>query len=143
GYEGAHRQEVELDQSAARSMRCWVVPPTNLDSRMPEDLLNSEQFDVEDGCKGVTDSVYFTDLLVNDYEDSQIPSPPSDPSSQHALTAAKTSYGRSKNFRVEEDILLVSAWLNVGMDPILGVDQSQGIYWRRIHEYFHGNKKFE
>ncbi|RLN34028.1 glutathione S-transferase T3-like [Panicum miliaceum] len=29
------------------------------------------------------------------------------------------------------------------MDPIHGVDQSQGTYWRRIHEYFHGNKKFE
>jgi len=29
------------------------------------------------------------------------------------------------------------------MDPTLGVDQSKGAYWRRRHEYFHGNKKFE
>ena len=37
----------------------------------------------------------------------------------------------------------MSAWPNVGMDPTLGVDQSKGAYWRRIREYFHGNKKFE
>jgi hypothetical protein len=29
------------------------------------------------------------------------------------------------------------------MDPTLEVDQTQSTYWRRIHEYFHGNKKFE
>ena len=29
------------------------------------------------------------------------------------------------------------------MDAISGVDQSQGTYWRRIYEYFHGNKTFE
>jgi len=37
----------------------------------------------------------------------------------------------------------VSAWLNVGLDPILGVDQSHDTYWRRIYAYFHGNKNFE
>jgi hypothetical protein len=39
--------------------------------------------------------------------------------------------------------LLVSAWLNVGMDPIQGVDQSHGTLWTRIHEYFNDNKTFE
>jgi len=37
----------------------------------------------------------------------------------------------------------VSAWLNVGIDPIQGVDQSQGTYWGRIYDYFHANKTFE
>ena len=50
--------------------------------------------------------------------------------------------GRSKNFSIDEDIFLVSAWLNVSMDGINGVDQSHGTYWKRIHEYFHVNKKF-
>lgn len=90
-----------------------------------------------------TQSVYFTDLLVNDVDESQFAAPTSDPISNGAPTAAKISQGRTKNFTTQEDILLVSAWLNVGMDPIQGVDQSQGTYWARIHEYFHANKEFE
>jgi hypothetical protein len=30
---------------------------------------------------------------------------------------------------ISEDILLVSKWLNVGMDPIQGVDQRHGTLW--------------
>ncbi|KAG2549313.1 hypothetical protein PVAP13_9KG289413, partial [Panicum virgatum] len=48
-----------------------------------------------------------------------------------------------KNFSTEEDCLLVSAWLNVGIDPIQGVDQSQGTYWGRIYDYFHADRTFE
>jgi hypothetical protein len=32
---------------------------------------------------------------------------------------------RTKNFNVDEDKLLVSAWLNVSQDPIQGTDQSK------------------
>jgi hypothetical protein len=76
---------------------------------------------------------FFTDLLRTDGEDSQNPCP----------AACKGSQRRTKNFADEEDTLLVSAWLNVGMDPIQGVDQPQSSFWARIHDYFHTNKTFE
>jgi len=87
---------------------------------------------------GAMGSRSHTDLILNGYEESQ-----DDPLTNQAPATAKSSQGRTKNFSSEEDILLVSAWLNVGMDAISGVDQSQGTYWRRIHEYFHANKSFE
>ncbi|PVH34910.1 hypothetical protein PAHAL_7G064400 [Panicum hallii] len=116
-----------------------VVPPIGLDGRMPQDLLSSEEVAI---CN-LSSGSYFTDLLVNDVEESQDLPPPSQTTNGHAPAAAKGSQGRSKNFRDEEDILLVSAWLNVGMDAIQGIDQPLGIYWRRIHEYFNANKTFE
>jgi hypothetical protein len=87
-------------------------------------------------CTGTMDSGYYTNLLVNGVQESQ--APPSD-----ARAAAKSCQGRSKNFRDDEDILLVSAWLNVGMDPIQGVDQRHGTLWTRIHDYFNANKMFD
>ncbi|KAG2598248.1 hypothetical protein PVAP13_5KG475800 [Panicum virgatum] len=110
---------------------------------MPEDLVNTEHIDVNDGCNDGTQAGYFTDLLVNDLEETQVAQPTSDPTIDDGPAAAKCSQGRSKNFSTEEDCLLVSAWLNVGMDPIQGVDQSQGTYWGRIYDYFHANKTFE
>ena len=92
-------------------------------------------------CTGTMDSRYYTNLLVNGIEESQATR--SDVRIQHGRATAKSSQGRSKNFRDEEDILLVSAWLNVGMDPIQGVDQRHGTLWTRIHEYFNANKKFD
>jgi len=88
------------------------------------------------------DPGYYTDLLVNGVGQSQPVTPPSDPSPPNARATAKNSQGRSKNFR-DEDILLVSGWLNVSMDPIQGVDQTQGSFWKRIHAYFHQQKMFE
>ena len=98
---------------------------------------------------------YYSNLIVNGVEQSQYltyysdlspridPSPPSDPTNHNGHASAKSSQGRSKNFRDEEDILLVSGWLNVSMDPIQGVDQTQGSFWKRIHAYFHQQKMFE
>ncbi|KAG2617508.1 hypothetical protein PVAP13_3NG181483 [Panicum virgatum] len=76
---------------------------------------------------------YLSDLINLPVQESQ----------DHGPAAAKGSQGRTKNFRDDEDRLLVSAWLNVGMDIIRGVDQSQASYWERIHDYFHANKSFE
>jgi hypothetical protein len=70
--------------------------------------------------------------------------PPSDaPAAPEQVHAAAKEKRRSKNFRVGEDKLLVSAWLNVSQDPIHGVDQSYSTYWGRIHQYFHTNKNFD
>ena len=39
--------------------------------------------------------------------------------------------------------MLVSAWLNVSLDPVRGANQSKDTYWKRIHDYFHSKKDFE
>ena len=49
---------------------------------------------------------------------------------------------RSKNFTKDEDLMLVSAWLNVSLDPVHGADQPHSTYWKRIYDYFHSNKTF-
>ncbi|XP_063948241.1 glutathione S-transferase T3-like [Daucus carota subsp. sativus] len=35
----------------------------------------------------------------------------------------------------EEDKLLISAWLNVSIDPLVGTDQKGDTFWERIHQY--------
>jgi hypothetical protein len=85
------------------------------------------------------DPGYYTDLLVNGVEQSQELSPTiNEPPIHVARSTAKSSQCRSNSFREEEDKLLVSAWLNVSMDPIQGVDQTQDTFWKRIH----ANKNF-
>jgi len=37
----------------------------------------------------------------------------------------------------------VSAWLNVSLDPMRGVNQSKDTHWKRIHYYFNLHKDFE
>lgn len=49
---------------------------------------------------------------------------------------------RTKNFSEQEDKLLVSAWLNVSMDPISGTNQSRGTFWKRVVQYYNSNKDF-
>jgi hypothetical protein len=51
--------------------------------------------------------------------------------------------GRSKNFSEEEDLMLVSAYLNVSKDPIMGRDKKEGTFWERIWKYFNKNRTFE
>jgi hypothetical protein len=68
--------------------------------------------------------------------------PPDAPPTTEQVHAAAKEKRRTKNFRVAEDKLLVSAWLNVSQDPIHGVDQSYNTCWDRIHQYFHANKNF-
>ncbi|CAL4999539.1 unnamed protein product [Urochloa decumbens] len=93
----------------------------------------------------MSSGTYFRNLLGADVEESRNLSPATQSQSpiDHGLAASKGSQGRSKNFTDEEDKLFVSAWLNVGMDPIQGVDQPQSSFWARIHEYYHSNKSFQ
>ncbi|PUZ76493.1 hypothetical protein GQ55_1G295500 [Panicum hallii var. hallii] len=50
---------------------------------------------------------------------------------------------RTRNFSKQKDILLASAWLEVSMDPVQGVDQTRSTYWQRINEYCNMHKTFE
>ncbi|WOH03761.1 hypothetical protein DCAR_0623161 [Daucus carota subsp. sativus] len=49
----------------------------------------------------------------------------------------------SQNFTKQEDEMLISAWQNISSDPIIGVDQTNGTYWERIHNYFTKYKDFQ
>ena len=49
---------------------------------------------------------------------------------------------RGANFTVDEDIKLVSAWLNVSLDAVTSTDQKHTTFWDRIWSTFHDDKKF-
>ncbi|RLM66480.1 hypothetical protein C2845_PM16G06410 [Panicum miliaceum] len=91
----------------------------------------------------MSSGTYFTNLLGADVHESQDLSPTTHTPIDHGPAASKGSQGRIKNFRDEEDRLLVSAWLNLGMDPIQGVDQPESTFCARIHDYYYANKSFE
>jgi hypothetical protein len=48
--------------------------------------------------------------------------------------AKKPTWG--VKFTVEEDLLIVSTWLNTSMDPITGNQQKHNFYWEKIYKYF-------
>ena len=49
---------------------------------------------------------------------------------------------RGNNFTIDEDIKLVSAWLNVSLDAMTLTDQKHTTFWNRIWSTFHNDKKF-
>ena len=89
----------------------------------------------------------FTDIITRGCNPAalsdNVPTPNETTACDEALASVKGSQKRSKNFSKDEDELLVSAWLNVSLDPVHGVDQSRSTYWKRIYDYFHINKTFD
>jgi hypothetical protein len=95
---------------------------------------------------------YFTNLLNRDNDDvfildenmgnknevMQSESPP-----VNVMISQSKPKGRSKNFNEAEDILLISSYLNISKDAIVGRDQTDGRFWERVEKYFHDNKTFE
>ena len=69
---------------------------------------------------------------------AQISTQESPPQVEMEPTAKK----RGSNFTIEEDLLLISAWLNISLDVVEGNEQKHKSYWGRIWEYFHKNKTF-
>ncbi|TVU26563.1 hypothetical protein EJB05_29116 [Eragrostis curvula] len=121
-----------------------VVPPIGLTSQ--DFIADGTQDDAEEEIPGAMNSgSYFSNLM------SSVPffppvqhdavQPDDDIGAQNMHQGA--AKGRSKSYSVDEDTLLVSAWLNVSLDPIQGVDQSRSTYWKRIYDYFHANKTFD
>ena len=51
----------------------------------------------------------------------------------------------TKNFSIEEDKLIVSAWLNTNKDAITRNEQQGGAFWQRILQYLelHGGNHEE
>ena len=50
------------------------------------------------------------------------------------VTSNLTKHGG--NFSVDEDNVLVSAWLNISMDAVQGTDQRIENFWEKIWQYF-------
>ena len=46
------------------------------------------------------------------------------------------------NFSVDEDLLLISTWLNISMDAVHGTDQKGERFWMKICEYFCVNNTY-
>jgi len=93
---------------------------------------------------------YYTSMMSEgthlvDFEDFS--NPCNEQQSQEVLvtpsaSSARPNHKRSTNFSEKEDEILVSAWLNVSLDPIIGANQTHKSYWTRIHDYFHENLTF-
>lgn len=88
---------------------------------------------------------YFTSLLngniyeAEDVYSTQIPTQIPTFSTQECTQQKK---GRATNFSTEEDLLLVSSWRNIGMDPIQGSNQTHQTYWERIAAFYDKHKTF-
>jgi hypothetical protein len=89
----------------------------------------------------------FTDIITRGCNlaalSDNVPTPNETPACDEALASVNGSQKRSKNFSKEEYEMLVSAWLNVSLDPMHRVNQSRLTYWKRIYDYFHINKTFD
>ena len=79
------------------------------------------------------------DQLFTNQNPSQSTLPSQNPTQTESTTKKAP---RSRNFAVEEDNLLVSAWLNISIDSVQGNDKKCATYWQRICDYFHQHKHF-
>ena len=87
-----------------------------------------------------------TDLLMNDidlYNDTIQSNPTVLAPVQNEVVPRLRKSQRTKNFSVEEDKLIVSAWLNTSKDAITGNEQQGGAFWQRILQYLelHGGNQ--
>ena len=63
-------------------------------------------------------------------------SPPPPPPPPQVENASSTKGKRNSNFSVEEDKLLVAAWLNTSVDAINNNEQTQNNFCQKVGEYF-------
>ena len=81
---------------------------------------------------------YFTNLMHNGIQlDGEVIGQSSPISPQVDSTTKKQ---RGGNFTSEEDIMIVSAWLNISLDAVQGNEQKSKTYWQRVCEFFHEYK---
>jgi hypothetical protein len=94
---------------------------------------------------------YYTSLLSENYEDDLEHEDYADAEKEEVwevspmtgMTSESKMKGQSKNFSEDEDNLLISAWLNVGQDPVDGNQQKNVTFWGRVESYFHEHQTFE
>ncbi|XP_010424098.1 PREDICTED: glutathione S-transferase T3-like [Camelina sativa] len=74
-------------------------------------------------------------------DSSQIPSFSSQTSSQSSQPPSQTEettkqHRERRIWSAQDDLVLISAWLNTSKDAIVGNDQPYGSFWKRIGEYY-------
>ena len=89
-----------------------------------------------------------TDLLMNDtdlYDDTIQSNPTVLAPVQNEVVSRLRKLQRTNNFSVEEDKLIVSAWLNTSKDAVTGNEQQGGAFSQRILQYLqlHGSNHEE
>lgn len=102
------------------------------------DMLNSEPYDHYEEFATPTQNSCYSQSLDEESVEATL-TPPQVFSAQKA----KDKRQRTKNFTKQEDEMVISAWQNVSLDPITGVDQTNGTYWQGVHNYFMKYKDFE
>ncbi|CAN6178310.1 unnamed protein product [Urochloa humidicola] len=110
---------------------------------------HSAAFEQEtNGNRFVTGNGYFSNMMMNETNLVDFDNYGNTYADQHsqamlvgpAAPSARPNHKRSKNFSDHEDEILVSGWLNISLDPIVGKDKKGGRYWSRICDYFHEHK---
>lgn len=112
-------------------------------ARSPELVIKGTS---EESGRGIMDSFLLKDGTYDNHPEhlSQSPFCSKIPTTQVGSSEGnKQKRARTKNFSSQEDMLLMSAWLNVSMDPVHGNNQVQQTYWNRIAAYFHEHKQFD
>ncbi|KAK3147245.1 hypothetical protein QOZ80_3BG0279970 [Eleusine coracana subsp. coracana] len=88
--------------------------------------------------------VPFTDLL-NDGDYAHYGTEPSEayqtPIMESTPSSKPNQKPKGKNFNVDEDRLLVSAWLNISTDSKQGTNQTKGTFWTRVHTYYQNHRE--
>ena len=56
------------------------------------------------------------------------------------VATPKKKQARGVNFSVEEDKLLVAAWLNTSVDPVYGNEQHKTTFYGKVAKYFMDQK---
>ena len=79
-----------------------------------------------------------SDFVEPFFSGSQNPSMPIQSLPKVEIVTSK----RGGNFSVDEDFLLISAWLNISMDAVHGTDQKGERFWMKICEYFCVNNTY-
>ncbi|CAL5443594.1 unnamed protein product [Camellia sinensis] len=63
--------------------------------------------------------------------------------SPESITQTTKISQRKGNFTEEEDMMLISSWLNISLDPIRGNEQKSKAYWLRVWENYNKYKTFD
>ncbi|CAL5339780.1 unnamed protein product [Camellia sinensis] len=84
-------------------------------------------------------NAYFSNLMNNEFDldhDFTAESPQQESQclsfSPEIITQTTKISQRKENFTVEEDMMLISSWLNISLDPIRGNEQKSKAYWLRV-----------
>ncbi|GMP31738.1 hypothetical protein CsSME_00005825 [Camellia sinensis var. sinensis] len=95
-------------------------------------------------------NTYFSNLMNNQFDhdhDFATESPQQKSQSllfsPEIITQTTKISQRKGNSTVEEDMMLISSWLNISLDPIKGNEQKSKAYWLRVWENFNKYKTFD